>query len=86
MEVGQVMDVWEDVETEPESDVSSASEEDAVVHEFETETSDDDITESSSSPSTPPAPPSTTTTRSAANYTWSEVTDGMINHAYYENV
>ena len=82
MEVGQVMDVWKDVETEPESDVSSASEEDVVVQEFEMETSDDDITESLSSTgpgTTPSARPSTTTARSsrpAANYAWSEVADG----------
>ena len=53
MEVGSVMEVWEDIETEAESEDSDDSIEDMAAQEFEGDSSEDDISPDTFSASGP---------------------------------
>jgi hypothetical protein len=75
MEVGQVMEVWDDVETDAESSDVSSGAEDAAVQEFESGSSDEDITDHPSTSAGPSSRPSARSTRRAAEYSWREVTE-----------
>ena len=72
---GQVMEVWDDVETDAESSDVSSGAEDAAVQEFESGSSDEDITDHPSTSAGPSSRPSARSTRPAAEYSWREVTE-----------
>ena len=72
MDVGNVLEMWEDVETEAESEHSEESEEDLVIQEFEGDSSDEDI----SMPSTRSAGPSSRArSQRVQYYDWQEIND-----------
>ena len=52
MEVGNVMEVWDDVETEAESEESDDCMEDIAEQEFEGDSSEDEISRDTAGPST----------------------------------
>ena len=74
MEVGEVIDTWDDVETEPESSSTSSEGEDLAAQEFEADFSNDDNPSTSAGPSTPA---STQPSRPATEqrYGWTEITE-----------
>ena len=87
MDVGSVMEAWDDVETEAESEDSDASDRsaesvaDVAGQDFADETSDEeDNTVLATAPATAPGPSTVThsSTRSTrpVEYDWQEITDG----------
>ena len=76
MDIGQVLEVWDDMHSEVESCSSSECEEDIAAQEFEGDSTDDDAT---TTPASTSAGPSTATAcsahprRSAVRYSWEEI-------------
>ena len=73
MDVATVVDVWDDIETEPESEGSYEYDEDRVVQEFEGDSSDN---ETDPVPSTSASIRSTRPRGRPVEYNWEEISDG----------
>ena len=75
MDAESVLEVWEDVDTDCETDVSQESDEDVAAQELEGDYSDGDTT---AGVFASPGPSSSTVrpARSSAEYDWQQITEG----------
>ena len=71
MDVGNVLEMWEDVETEVESENSEESEEDIVAQEFDGDSSEEDI----NTPPTRTAGRSRSARSRTVEYNWQEINE-----------
>lgn len=80
MDVEQVIDEWDEVETDPESSDVSSESEDAALQELEDDSSDDDSDNSPSTSASPGSTPSARPNRSAAadDWSWREISESKL--------